>query len=37
MLTDRTASLRGRRSNRIQACRSGKSAIAAETFMNNAG
>ena len=29
--------LPGRRADRVQACRSGESAIAAETFMNNAG
>src|SRR5437879_2198719 len=35
--TERRARLPGRRIDRVQACRSGESAIAAETFMNNAG
>jgi len=38
MLTDRTAArLPGRWADRVQACRSGESTIAAEALMNNVG
>jgi hypothetical protein len=34
---ERRARLPGRRADRVQACRSSESAIAAEAFMDNAG